>query len=60
MTGKYEPTDDEADFPILHGYTKEEIQVISLLEIFQKISLVLQIVAPTCINVAEMLSMLSI
>ncbi|VDK86061.1 unnamed protein product [Litomosoides sigmodontis] len=26
VTGKYEPTDDEADFPILHGYTKEEMQ----------------------------------
>ncbi|KAM3726863.1 Nucleosome assembly protein 1-like [Dirofilaria immitis] len=26
VTGKYEPTDEEADFPILHGYTMEEIE----------------------------------
>ncbi|KAL3981750.1 Nucleosome assembly protein (NAP) family protein [Acanthocheilonema viteae] len=27
VTGNYEPTDDEANFPILHGYTKEEMEV---------------------------------
>ncbi|CAG9540349.1 unnamed protein product [Cercopithifilaria johnstoni] len=26
VMGKYEPTDDEANFPILHGYTKEEME----------------------------------
>uniref|UniRef100_A0A8R1Y2Q7 Nucleosome assembly protein n=2 Tax=Onchocerca TaxID=6281 RepID=A0A8R1Y2Q7_ONCVO len=26
VTGNYEPTDDEADFPILRGYAKEEIE----------------------------------
>ncbi|KAK6109957.1 Nucleosome assembly protein (NAP) family protein [Brugia pahangi] len=26
ITGTYEPTDDETNYPILHGYTKEEIE----------------------------------
>lgn len=28
ITGEHEPTDDEANFPILHGYTEKEIEQI--------------------------------